>query len=444
MRHYRYIVFALLVFSTAAQAQWLRVWQGGESTRYSQSEAKAMPFASAGQTLTIGSDSYSASEIDSLTIVQPVTVTWIGSNAIVNIPDNVEGVTASVSGGDVIINNTNTWSEQEFILSGSSSTGSLTYNGSYKVKFHLNGVNITSTTGAALDIQCGKRIDIIVEDGTTNTLTDYASGSQKAAFNCQGHLEFSGAGSLTIKGNAKHALRAKEYILLKKSFGSLTVASAASDGIHCGEYFQMNGGTVKVSDTAGDGIQVETATTSDEVQNGMFIVNGGSIEVSVTAQDVKGIRLDADSANTATVPLMQLLDGSITVELASTAISSKGIATDGHLTIGSSSSSPVVGVSVLASASNKTGRATGIKVGKSDDDDDYNGTGYFTISSGTTNVNVNANYGRGINTNYLISNGGSLTVTASGTSVQYIKLGGSSSVYYKNNGGTVTPTDKFK
>mgnify|MGYP007069911852 CR=1 FL=1 len=29
MRHYRYIVFALLVFSTAAQAQWLRVWQGG-------------------------------------------------------------------------------------------------------------------------------------------------------------------------------------------------------------------------------------------------------------------------------------------------------------------------------------------------------------------------------------------------------------------------------
>ena len=76
--------------------------------------------------LTIGSDKYSTSEIDSITIVNPVTITWDGATATVDIPESVEGVTAEVTNGIVVINNTNEWTEQEFILKGSSSAGSLT------------------------------------------------------------------------------------------------------------------------------------------------------------------------------------------------------------------------------------------------------------------------------------------------------------------------------
>lgn len=433
IKHITFCLAIALGSSTTASAQWLRVWQNGESTRYAQSEASTIPYATAGQTLTIGSDNYSTAEIDSITIVQPVTITWNGNSVNINIPDNVEGVTANVSGGNVIINNTNTWSEQEFVLAGTSTAGSLIYNGEYKAKFHLNGVNLTSTIGSAIDIQCGKRIDVIVEDGTTNTLADLAAGDQKAAFNCQGHVEMSGTGSLTITGKSKHALRTKEYLFIKKSFGTLTIASAASDGIHCGEWYQQNGGTVSIGNTSGDGLQVETADASDEELNGTLIVNGGKLTVNVVTEDTKGIRCDAAATNTAIVPELNILAGSVTVNVTSTASGAKGIASDGTLTIGSTSTSPTVNVTVAAGtytdpSTEEENRATGIKAETT-----------LTIAGGATTVSATGNKARGVRAATLTATGGSLTVTNTGTKSQGIKL---DNAFVSGQGGTVTGTIK--
>ena len=425
-------LFLTAIFQSA-HAQWLRVWKAGESTRYALSEAATIPYTTTNSTLSIGNDKYATTEIDSITIVNPVTITWNGATATVDIPESVEGVTAEVTNGDVVITNTNEWAEQEFVLTGSSSAGSLTYNGTYKAKFHLSGVSLTSASGAAIDIQCGKRIDLIIENETTNSLSDYAQGAQKAALNCQGHLEVSGSGTLNIEGNANHALRSKEYLLLKKSTGSINITKAASDGIHCGEFFQMNGGTITISGQASDALQVETDANSEEALNGQFIMNGGSIKLTMTGQDTKGIRLDANEKNTSIVPEMFISDGTITVDLTATANGSKAIASDGNFTIGSSSTSPTININVAGDiftdpTTEEENRATGLKAEKT-----------LTIAGGNTTVNATGNKSRGVRATKLVATGGTLTVNNTGNKAQGIKL---DETFVSGQGGTVN--GKFK
>ena len=429
------IVMALLCLGTiTTQAQWIRVWQGGESTRYAISDAPVIPYSIAGSTITIGSDTYSTASIDSITIVNPVTIMWDGTSANVDIPENVEGVTATVSGGDVVINNDNITTEQEFVLMGTSAAGSLTYNGTFKCKFHLAGLNLTSTKGAAIDIQCGKRVDLILEDGTQNILADAAGGSHKAALNCQGHLEIAGGGDLSIAGNTNHALRSNEYLLLKKSVGHIAITKAAADGIHCGEFFQMNGGAITISGIGADGLQVETDATSTEELNGQLIMNDGTIDLTMTAQDTKGIRLDAIDGNNSIVPHMQLIDGFVTVNLTSTALGAKAIACDGNITIGSSATSPTVGITVAAGiyvdpATKEENRATGIKADET-----------LTIAGGNSTISASGPQSRGARAKTLTATGGRLTVTNTGLKSQGIKL---DNVFRSGEGGVVIANFKY-
>lgn len=413
------------------QAQWIRVWKAGESIRYAVSDAATIPYATAGATLTIGGDAYSTAEIDSITIVNPITIAWTENGATVDIPESVEGVTATINGGNVTIDNINTWSEQEIILSGTSSAGSLTYNGDYKAKFHLNGVNLTSSSGAAIDIQCGKRIDLIVEEGTINTIIDAAGGEQKAAFYCRGHIEASGGGALTVQGNTHHAFASKEYLFLKKSFGTLNIAGAAADGIHCGEYFLMNGGTIAVNNISGDGLQVETDDESDELENGTFVMNGGYINITMATADTKGIRLDANDLVPSLVPQMYLYGGTITVTMATTATDSKAIASDGDMTIGDGQNGPDITINMNA-VGYKDGttaekiRSTGLKVGKSDENNNYGYSGDFLLQGGNVTINATGAYSRGMNTNNFTATGGLLSVIAprTGSNIQGIKYAG--------------------
>lgn len=439
-------LLSLCAFS--AQAQWFRVWQGEESTRYDISEIKNIPYAFAGSSLTIGEQEYATADIDSITIINPVTITWNGTSVAVDIPDNVEGVTVEATGGHVVINNTNTTTEQEFILKGSSSDGSLTYNGSFKTKFHLNGISLTSTKGPAIDIECGKRIDMKLKQGTVNSFTDATErenydetyDGSKAAFYCKGHMELSGAGSLTVTGNFKHAMSIKEYLFVKSTLGTLTINGAVSDGLRVGEYFMMNGGNLVVKNVGGDGIQVEAKTNTEEELNGQFILNGGSINVSVTAVDKKGIRLDdnATDEHVATVvPEMYINDGTISVDIATAAFGSRGIDCDGNMTVGTAETSPTVNVTINNTNfytdpdTQEQKRATGIKTNNT-----------LLIAGGTTTVSASGTKARGVRAATLVSTGGVLTVSKSGTASEGITLEN----YFnkKTAGGTVTGNITYK
>ena len=309
----------LLLAATSVSAQrYMRIWQNGDSKRVALSEIQ---YTQGGTAITVEGNTYTTASIDSITFVHTVTVNFTENSAAINL-NNAPGVTYTVDGAHVVIDNTNATEEMEFVLSGTSSDASLTYNGVYKCKFHLDGLNLTSTRGAALDIQCGKRIDLFLVDGTTNSLTDCAGGAQKAAFYCKGHMEVEGGGSLTVAGHTRHAIGTNEYLILGKTTGNITVTNAVNDAIHAGQYFQMDGGNLDISGMAGDGIQAEITNDPEEEFNGQLFINGGTIKMTVTGEDVKGIKCDGDLAITG---------GNITIDV--TGAGSKGIAVPTNMVI---------------------------------------------------------------------------------------------------------------
>lgn len=223
-------------------------------------------------------------------------------------------VTVSTDGAHVTVTNTNEEEEYTLVLQGKTEDGSLTYNGSFKTTLVLNGLQMTSLRGGAIDVECGKRIALELADGTENQLADAAKGEQKACLYCKGHLEVSKSGRLTIQGNARHAISTKEYLLLKKTMGGITITGAPSDGIHAGQYFEMNGGEVTIRGTKGDGIQAEATSNTTDEENGQLRIDGGTLDITTTANDVAALKSDS---------LMTITDGQLT--LACSGAGSKGM-----------------------------------------------------------------------------------------------------------------------
>ena len=223
-----------------------------------------------------------------------ITITFAGNTANVDLGNvSSDDINFTIDGAHVSLTNTNKSEEMEFELKGTSTDGSFTYNGEFRSQILLNNLNLTSTRGAALDIKDGKRIDLILVDGTKNTLVDAEDGNQNAALYCKGHLEVSGSGTLDVTGNTRHAIATKEYMLLKKSTGTITIKHAARDAIHAGQYFQMNGGTLNLSGMGDDGIQVEVTKDKSDLRNGQIFIHGGTINIDIESDDGKGIQSDS-------------------------------------------------------------------------------------------------------------------------------------------------------
>ena len=139
-------------------------------------------------------------------------------------------------------------------------------------------------------------------DGTTNTLVDCASGSQKGAFYVKGHPEFSKSGVLNVVGNLKHAIKSGEYIELKEA--TLNVTSAQGDGINCAQYFLMKSGNVNINNVTDDGIQcdiedTEVGSTGETVDHededsGNIYLEGGTININTPGKAAKGIKSEGD------------------------------------------------------------------------------------------------------------------------------------------------------
>ena len=319
------MTIALLALS-AEEFEGFYFWKNGIYVRY---DIREMLLEN--NKITIGDTIIDVNEVDSITFEKPdetvqnitdtLYITYNGSAATVT-PQNVEGITTQTDGAAVTITNTNTDREMCFVLSGESTTGSFTYNGDYKACIRLAGVSLKSTNGAALDIKCGKRIALELLEGTNNYLEDTPDSlGQKAALYCKGHLEVSKGGTLNVKGNNTHAIKTKEYMLVKSSTGSITVSGAEKDGIHAGQYFKMNGSTVNISGVKGDGIQVEATGEGDDY-DGQIMLRDGTLDISVTERGVDGIKSDS---------LLTITGGTININ--TTGDGSKAIKSKDNLTI---------------------------------------------------------------------------------------------------------------
>lgn len=307
------IATALISINSLAQIMTVSTQQG--VTYLFTANDEDMTYTDNGQSLTIQGKTLSVSDISNINITEPSTESANDSTVYINYNEESATVeiagsvarylSATISGADVTITQAdNLSSEITYQLSGSSQNGSFTLAGSYKASLVLNGLTLTSTTGAPLTINNGKRINIELTDGTTSTLTDATGGSQKACFFVKGHAEFTGGGTLNIIGNTKHAFRSNEYTLLKKNLGTINITAATTDGMHIGQYLKMKGGTVNISGVGDDGIQVSKTDDTTDKLNGQVLLQGGLLNISVTATAAKGLKSEGD---------MTISDGTVSI-----------------------------------------------------------------------------------------------------------------------------------
>ena len=310
-------IFSLVIYAFAVctfiSAQTLHVQVGQVTYQFPAEQAGQMNYTD-GTTITVMDKVFTLTELSSMYVDETavkdntVSVVYKESSATVTVAGNVaKYLTISVSGAHVNIAQSDDL-EQEitYTLSGSSTDGEFYMSGSYKATLELNGLTLTNkipvTSGAAVHIQNGKRIKVKVMDGTTNTLVDCASGSQKGAFYVKGHPEFSKSGVLNVVGNLKHAIKSGEYIELKEA--TLNVTSAQGDGINCAQYFLMKSGTININNVTDDGIQCDiddtdtgsTGETTDheDEDSGNIYIEGGTININTPGKAAKGIKSEGD------------------------------------------------------------------------------------------------------------------------------------------------------
>ena len=388
------------VLTIAAEAQTLNVKVGSVTYQFPASQTGEMTYQD-GTTLTIMGKTFTLADIDAMTVDDSevvdgtIVVNYDGGSASVAVAGNIaQHVTPTVSGAHVSIAQGSDLAEEiTYTLSGTSSDGEFYMSGSYKATIELNGLTLTNVTavysGAAVHIQNGKRIKVKVATGTTNTLVDAASGSQKGCLYIKGHAEFAQKGTLNITGNVKHGIKTGEYMTLKNA--TINVNSAAGDGINCAEYFLMQSGSITISGTQDDGIQCDldgetsTGETTDheDEDSGNIYIEGGTLDITVTAAAAKGIKADGD---------MKISDGDITIK--------------------------TTGGGAWDSDDKKTKASSCLSA-----------DGNMTISGGTLNLTSTGAGGKGINVDGdYTATGGTLTIKTSGNAVVASSSGSISTV----------------
>ena len=310
-------IFSLMICALAVcsfvTAQTMNIQVGQVTYQFPAEQTGVMNYTD-GTTLTLMDKVFALAEVGSMFVNDAVvednrvSVVYDEASAKVVVAGNVaKYLTISVSGAHVDIAQSEDLDQEiTYTLSGSSSDGEFYMSGSYKATLELNGLTLTNKTpvksGAAVHIQNSKRIKVKVMDGTTNTLVDCASGSQKGAFYVKGHPEFSKSGVLNVVGNLKHSIKSGEYIELKEA--TLNVTSAQGDGINCAQYFLMKSGNVNINNVTDDGIQCdiedtdagstgETADHEDE-DSGNIYLEGGTININTPGKAAKGIKSEGD------------------------------------------------------------------------------------------------------------------------------------------------------
>lgn len=310
-----------------------------------------------------------------------VTVTYSGENAIVE-TDCAE-IISNVNGCHVVIDMlTNSVSGVEINVSGKSDNGSLKIYGEKKTLLNLNGIELTSQTGPAINNQCEKRLFVNLASGTENKLTDaskysddhyYINGNtsdnedRKGCFFSEGNLIFSGAGSLIVSGKQKHGIASDGYMYVRPGV-TIAVTEAAKNAIHikgdksdntgviiaggliytlteseAGKgiktdyHVDIKGGQLDLN-TKGDAIydadENDTSSAAGIKADGNVMISGGVISIKSCGNGGKGINADGNLNVTGGETTVVTTGGKYVYNAALDLDSSpKGIKADGNVTI---------------------------------------------------------------------------------------------------------------
>ena len=294
---------------------------------------------------------------------ETVSIVYADNEATVStLPDGVE---ATVDGAGVIINSTIKGVAYE--LKGSSSNGYFKIYSEKKFQLTLNGVSLTNPTGAAINIQSGKRVFVTLADGTSNSLVDGSSYNtpddedEKGTFFSEGQLVFNGKGSLEVTGNKKHGIVSDDYIRFRTGT-NIYITASNGHGIKANDYVAIGGGVlnIEVSGTAKKGIS----------SDGYVLVSGGRTTI-LTSGDGEYDEDEDDVSGAAGIKAdlyFQMEGGQLNIK--STGAGGKGINTDGEIIINDGDIQVITTGQTFTYSSDLDSKAKGIK---SDTDVTVNG-----------------------------------------------------------------------
>ena len=261
--------------------------------------------------------------VENTTWSTTVRINFDGETATVT--GNPSSVFVTIEGAHVTI--TSTAKRVRYIVTGTTTNGSLKFYGEKKFQLQLNGADITNPTGAAINNQCGKSLYLVLNEGTVNTLRDGENYTmiddedQKGALFSEGQILVSGKGKLDIYSVGKHCMasddyifvrpgcqlymnstsghgiKAKDYVYIKGGVINMEIAADGAKGINCDSLVYITGGrtTIITSGTS----RAELDEEGNEVSTGVagvkadwnFTMTGGKLNIKCTGDDAKGINV---------------------------------------------------------------------------------------------------------------------------------------------------------
>ncbi len=430
----------------------------------------------------VGTDADFFHEVNTFT--STVTVTYNGASVSVESSNNQ--ILHHISGAYATVDmQTNSVSGVEIVVKGKSEDGGLKIYGEKKFKLTLDGVELTSQKGPAINSQCKKRIYVHLQEGTTNRLTDvasysddtyyldaYADEDRKGCFFSEGNLVFSGTGTLVVAGKYKHGIVTDGYFWMRPGV-TIAITEAAKNGIHVkgdsddniGVY--VKGGLIyaNLSSEAGKGIKCDldvevaggklclntsgkaiyesdendTSSAAGIKTDGAIAISGGTHTLKSTGTGGKGLNADMDITISGGETTITTTGGKYTYTSSLTS-SPKGAKADGNITI----SGGKLNISVTGKSDGSEGleskgtmNITGGEVYVYAYDDAINAAKAFNVTGGKVYAYASNNDGIDSNGSLLVSGG---LVIASGTSAPEGGIDVDNSNNFKVNGGVIIST----
>ncbi len=174
-----------------------------------------------------------------------------------------------------------------YVLSGTLEDGSILVDAddSSKIWIRLNGVTVTCTDDACLQIDQADKVFLTLAEGTENAFASGAGYSEDALSDNTGGAIFShddltinGSGSLTVTAAYKHGIDVNDSLVI--TGGSITV-TAPQDGVHVSDSFRFAGASLTID--AGD----DAVHSDDELY-----VESGTILIPSCCEGLEAITID--------------------------------------------------------------------------------------------------------------------------------------------------------
>lgn len=175
----------------------------------------------------------------------------------------LDGSAITASGSGLVINGSAATiaSAGTYRLSGTLNDGQIIVNSEAEapIRLILDGVNISNSSSAAINIEAADKVIIILAEGSQNTLTDasnyvYPSADvdePNAALFSKDDLTIYGSGQLTVNGNFNDAIASKDGLVIRDA--NITV-NALDDGIRGKDYLVVENSTLNIT-SGGDGLK---------------------------------------------------------------------------------------------------------------------------------------------------------------------------------------------